>query len=414
VIKKILLNNKNLIFFDQGMVSGSNFISTLLIARMLGLNDFGIFSTLWLVLLIINSIYMSLIVLPMMTLVPKQKKLSEYFSHLFFIQILFIAFVMFFSFFVAFFYMDFLKLNINIVTILLFVLMVALYHMQDFYRRYFFAIKKYIKVLIIDFLSYISRVIILIVVFALKIKLSLNLILIIFNFTFFFGVLIGVFNYKIIYNIKNLKVTVLEHWKISKWLLPSGFMQWTSINLFIVLASLILGPIAVGAIKIGQNIAMAFNVILQGMENFIPLNASKVYIAKKKEGLIKYLQKVSVIGLFVVILFGTIISLFSKDLILILYGKKYIDYYYIIIWYSLILIFMYIILIIRVYLRTINNTKIWYKAYIITSGYALMISYPLLKFCALNGVMFGILTAHLVLIISVYFLLKRERKYVLS
>ena len=77
-----LINYKSLNYslLDQALVSGSNFLSTIIIARILGLHDFGIFATLWIILLFINSLHVSTIVFPMMSLVPKQKKLKNYYK----------------------------------------------------------------------------------------------------------------------------------------------------------------------------------------------------------------------------------------------------------------------------------------------------------------------------------------------
>jgi O-antigen/teichoic acid export membrane protein len=230
--------------------------------------------------------------------------------------------------------------------------------------------------------------------------------------TYFLGVFYGLSKYKFSLRKENLKKDFYQHLNISKWLLPSGIMQWTSINLFLVVSSFILGPIAVGAIKIGQNIIMAFNVILQGIENFIPSDASQLYKKFGREKLNNYLLKVTKIGLIGALLFGLLTSLFAEEIILLFYGDIYLKYSYILIWYALILLFMYLLSINRVLLRTIDKTKIWFKSYLIASLYAMFVAYPLIIFFEINGVMFGILSAHIVLLMSSYIILKKEEKSV--
>lgn len=411
-MKNILSRNKSTTYslFDQALVSGSNFISTLLVARLLGLYEFGVFATLWLVLLFINSLHSSIIVLPMMTLVSKQKDKIYYFGSLFIGQIIFLIVTLFISFLLIWLYLDYINYTTILYTASLFSILVLLYHTHDFYRRYFFSIKLFKNILQIDTISYLFRVFILFYIFIYYEKSTINNILFVFGITYFLGIFIALPKFIFKINKENIKVDFKQHWELSKWLLPSGFMQWSSINLFLVISSFILGPIILGAIRVGQNIVMAFNIILQGIENFIPIDASKIYKELGINALKKYLVKVTLIGAFIAFIFGILISIFSIDIISILYGNKYIPYNHIILWYSVILIFMYILLIFRVFLRTINETKIWFNAYLITSIYSVVTAYPLIYYFSMNGVMFGVLTAHIVLLISVVFLLKRRKK----
>jgi len=409
MIKKII-NYKSLNYslLDQALVSGSNFLSTIIIARILGLNDFGIFATLWIILLFINSLHVSIIVFPMMSLIPKQEKLKNYFASLLVGQLLFVIIAFALALLFSLFYTTKMNLNISFNTIILFSLTVGLYHMQDFYRRYFFSLKKFLDVFIIDILTYLLRVIILIYLFMASIPLSLENIFLIFVITFLLGAIIGVIKYEFVINYQSLKNNFIEQWSLSKWLLPSGLMQWSSINLFLVVASFLLGPTIVGIIRLGQNIVMAFNVVLQGIENFIPTDASQIFINQGIKPLIEYLTKVTSIGLSFILFFGGLVAYFSKEILLLVYGNTYVEYNDVVIWYAIILIFMFLLVVFRIFLRTTNHTKIWFKAYSITSIYSLIVVYPLLTQYGIYGVLLGILSAHIVLIVSTYFMIKKE------
>ena len=54
MINKFLKDNKTLTLFDQIIVSGSNFLSSILILRYLGIEEFGIFQF----FLVSNFIYL--------------------------------------------------------------------------------------------------------------------------------------------------------------------------------------------------------------------------------------------------------------------------------------------------------------------------------------------------------------------
>ena len=73
--------NRNLTLFktinSQFLLSASNFISIILISRILGLEKFGIFSLAWAILLISNNIIHALFMTPLLNIVPKLSKLER-------------------------------------------------------------------------------------------------------------------------------------------------------------------------------------------------------------------------------------------------------------------------------------------------------------------------------------------------
>src|SRR3989339_512327 len=59
---------------DQAMVSGVNFLTGILLARYLGLEEYGRFTLAWMAVLLCNSFQQAGIIAPMMSIGPKQKK----------------------------------------------------------------------------------------------------------------------------------------------------------------------------------------------------------------------------------------------------------------------------------------------------------------------------------------------------
>src|SRR5271154_3962226 len=71
---------------DQSVVSATNFLTSVMLARFMGLREFGIFALAWMVVLFANSIQNALIVAPMMSVGPQQedKDKPRYFGAVFF------------------------------------------------------------------------------------------------------------------------------------------------------------------------------------------------------------------------------------------------------------------------------------------------------------------------------------------
>ena len=76
---------------DQIIISLCNFLVTIIILRLLGIEIFGQFSFLWLFLLLTNTVQLSYIISPMLTNAPKQSDdyLKFFYGGIFFQQIIF-------------------------------------------------------------------------------------------------------------------------------------------------------------------------------------------------------------------------------------------------------------------------------------------------------------------------------------
>lgn len=62
---------------DQATVSGANFITGILLARYLGLEEFGRFTLAWMVVLFVNSLQNAVVVAPMMNIGPQQSPVKN-------------------------------------------------------------------------------------------------------------------------------------------------------------------------------------------------------------------------------------------------------------------------------------------------------------------------------------------------
>ena len=117
--KSIIGSNKYLIFLDQIIVSGSNFLISIIILRFLGTENFGIFSFYFLFLNLILGLQISYIISPMLTNVSKQNnsEINLFYGSVFIQQIFFTFLISIFFLFYQFFLKILMK-NINLESIL--------------------------------------------------------------------------------------------------------------------------------------------------------------------------------------------------------------------------------------------------------------------------------------------------------
>jgi O-antigen/teichoic acid export membrane protein len=392
------INNNGAVFLSQVVVSAGNFITSIILARALGLDSFGYFSALWLIILISSSVIMASCIFPMMSNFPKQETLNinKYISGniLLFLSVIFLISIVLI---VCLFILSYLDIDIPLFLSLIFTLLAI--NTQDFFRRLFFTINKSKKALFSDVFTYTFRLLALFILWNYS-YLDIYIAFYVCAATAFVGSLLFIKNLpKFDDSYNALKYAYSINIRSAKWLLPSGFMQWTSINLFISMAAFLISPAAVGIIKVCQSLLAVLNILIQGAENIIPLQASRVFREINTQAMWKYLIKVSILGAVPFILLSIICFFFGANILTLFFGDVYqqngSDVLFI---YSIAYVFVYLIVPLRAGLRTIEKTQIWFQAYIASSIVSLSLVYWLeVNFLSLGAVI-GILIAHIVLI----------------
>ena len=104
-VKNILLNNRMLVLADQAVFSGSSFLATILLARVLGPENFGIYAAIMLFVYMMVSVLNAQIIQPLQVTYAKIDNKGEYTSFAFFAQLGLIAITILISFII--FQLDF-------------------------------------------------------------------------------------------------------------------------------------------------------------------------------------------------------------------------------------------------------------------------------------------------------------------
>ena len=181
---------------DQAITSGSNFFCALLLVKILGLTEFGIFSTLWIILLFISTINVNTVISPMMAIFPGHQEKQKYNGSLLIFQLSFSLTAFLLSFIVAIIYLKSVGAFSLIKTALLFSICVFLHHFQEYFRKHFFATKRFSSAIIIDSLTYLIRLFLIVSLVGLKINMDLSYVFLIYSSTSFLGVFYGISKYK--------------------------------------------------------------------------------------------------------------------------------------------------------------------------------------------------------------------------
>lgn len=408
--KKFIKSGTAAIYADQALVSGLNFLSSVLLARYLGLEGFGVYSIAWLGVMIASSFNQPFIIAPMQTLSGKKADVaySDYMQALVFKQLFFATLMGLLSFFVVII-MSYVLDKWKVQSIILaFPLAVFAFLLQDFFRRYFFVIGKPYKSLLIDAIAYGG---VLVAAFAIHFVRSMDaqFILLLTSVFFLYASLVGLWSLdQLRFNPRVIKQTILEHWDFSKWLTVTALLQWFSGNLFIIAAGAILGPVAVGVTRMAQNIVGITHVLFLAMENIVPVRASNHQREGGNEEMFRYLWKFALQMGAVTLTLLTLIAIFSNQIILLFYGPEYAIYQHILIGFCALYVIVFMGYPLRYAIRTLENTRLIFVSFIASSVFSVLTAYPIIKAFGLNGVLIGLGITQLITLFFYYFSLRKE------
>ncbi len=412
--KNLFKNNTLLVYTDQLVVSGLSFVSSIILARLLGVQGFGIYSIAWLGVLIASSVNQPFIISPMMTLSSKKEsgERERYLQALVFKQLFFAATLSILAFLTVLVMSVILKeWKVNSI-ILAFPLAVFSFLLQDFFRKYFFIIGKAHMAVMIDVIAYGG---VLLSAFLLHYfrDMDAQFILLLTALFFLYASLVALLSLnKLKFDLKEIKAAITEHWDFSKWLTATALLQWFSGNLFIIAAGAILGPRAVGATRMAQNIVGITHVLFLAMENIIPARAATAQRNGGNDALFRYLWKFTLqMGTITFALLG-LITIFSKQIIEACYGESYLEYQPVLIGFCLLYVIVFLGYPLRYAIRTMEKTRLIFSSFIISSIFSVACAYPVINAFGLFGVVGGLMATQMITLIIYTWSLRNTIKWI--
>ncbi len=378
---------------DQAVVSATNFLTNIMLARFMGLREFGIFALAWMSVLFANSIQYALIVAPMMSIGPKQEERGRpsYFGAVFFHELLLVLLCFILVFVVLLSSSRFFPhVDLHHLALPLAVSALA-YQGQDFVRRYFFSIRRNRCALLNDLISYAPQ---LPVIFLLHRwgHLTSATALWAMAGTSLVGLAAGwLWIEPLQFGWQAIQSVWLRHWKISRWLAGSALLQWTSGNLFVVAAPIYYGAAAAGVLKASQNLMGVTHVWFQGLDNVVPAEAARRLRNGGVAGMLAYTRSILVKWGGLTLLFALIMGAAPAFWLRLLYGPQMAQYGYILRLYALLYVIIFLGGPLRAALQALEFTAPIFCSYLAMAAFAATFAGPAAKWMGLNGSMAGLI-----------------------
>lgn len=400
----------NWAFADQAVVSAGNFFTSLLVARFLGVEAFGIFSVIWLVLLFMQSIQSALLISPMLSIGPKNKQYSAsaYYRGVQTLQCIV-------SIVSALAAAAVLKYGGRLLGIgeygdqlaLSFAGVIVITQLHEFFRCYCYAKEFSYMAFQIDLIRYCTQIILLIGFAAYGyLTLSYSLLTIIVSAILGIAVLfrhIPAFTY----NLAMLTQIFLRHWNMSKWGLPANLVYWLTGNLFVLASSSFLGPQAVGAMRANQNLLGVTHIFFQAMDRWANVRAARIFTDQKIAGLRLFVGKMHflIVGATTCVIVALVIP--ADFWLTFLYGSDYASYAWMAWWYGAAYLIIAANAPYRYALNAMETLKPLFFGYLLAAIFSGCSVYPLLKNYHILGALAGNFFCQLLLLLVLFLGWKR-------
>jgi O-antigen/teichoic acid export membrane protein len=402
----IVTNNKSLVLADQAVFSGSGFIITLLLVRILSLVDFGMYASILLFNYFVISISNALVIQPLQVILSKIKEDETYLSFAFYSQVIIIGLVILVTALLLQIDLDSLKdLQENAIGIVLFISCFLFY---DFFRKVFIAKGTIQKALIIDVITGVLQV----GIFSFSFfnhNLNLSQVIFLIGVSYLPAITLSIFFVKpALRSKRNWKTYFQMHLDQGKWLLMAAVLQWWSNNLFVIALGVFLGAAALGAFRLVQSIFGVLNVLLQTFENYALPFASQLFHSSVESSKI-YLRNMSLKG---AVVFGVVLSLlflFSEFFIVLAAGESFLEYAFLVKGMAILYFVIFAGYPTRIAIRMMEMNQLFFLGYVISFLFSLLSFNFLLKEWHLWGAIIGLISNQVILIsFWQYALLKKQ------
>lgn len=382
---------------DQSVVSGTNFLTNLMLVRFMGLREFGIFALAWMSVQFVNSLQTALIVAPMMSIGPKQDEgdRPSYFGAVVFQEFVLVSFCFVFVFAALevssnlFPHADLQRLALPLAV------SAFAYQMQDFVRRYFFVTRQSCRAFSDDALSYLAQLPILFL-FHRAGNLTSATALWVMAGTSILGLAPGWFWMEPIkFNREWIRAVSRRHWKTSRWLCGSSLLVWTSSNLFVLAAPVYYGAAAAGVLRASQNLMGITHIWFQGLDNVVPVETARHLRQGGVHSMLAYTRSILLKWGGLTLLFAILIGVTPGFWLGLIYGPQMARYGYILRLYALLYVIVFVGSPLRAGLQALEFTVPIFWSYLLMTAFAFAFAVPLAKWLGLSGSLFGLIGAQI-------------------
>lgn len=317
--KHLFLGRSMMALYDQAVVSGSNFLTMILIGRQLKIEEFGLFSLAMMSMLFLGNLHRAVFTQPMNVLGAADERsqlagrmLALLKLHWFAIPIAFVILAVISQWFFP-----------DTSLLIAVAIYVATYFLQEMLRRYWYTLGKTAEALRNDLISYAGQVILFLLLSTVW-QLDGVLAFGIMAFTSLLAIMVGLARLDLpsIIEKKTSWQVIVQQWSLSKWLILTVLAVWGAGQVYPFLIAP-LGPVVVASFSACRNLLNAMGIVVQSVGNYLPARAAALLRQQGKAALRRHIIRTLVPVSVLAMVFLIVTQAFSEELLHLVFGGIY-------------------------------------------------------------------------------------------
>jgi len=377
---------------DQSIVSLSNFLTGVIIARTMPPDQFGSYTLLWSGLLILFGFQNAFITGPLRVLGVKHflDNGKDFFKSQLILQLLLGSILAILS---AFILSVFYSFPIQLVVI--YCLCIFFVQLHELVRVIKFNILSIKSLFTMDLVAHALRLMLLVLaasLYTLSIKVSLLCILISSVVGSLLFVDSGVFGKaKALSIINSLK----KNWEFGRWLGLESIAYTASAPIYLFLTALWIDTVSVAALYAVVNIMNLLNVLLTGITGYLTPIARKTYL---DNNYLEWKKQLTISGIVLVVMsvaIWLVLSLYSEHVLSMIYSPAYGEYSYLVWILGLAYPFRSVNTVCSVAFKTAEMPEVGFYAQLASAIISIILVYPLITVFGLAGAALGLVATQI-------------------
>lgn len=278
---------------SQVLTSAANFISAILLVRIMGIEDFGRYTVAFVTIMITRNFLNALVLVPISSLQPKLKLSSASAYRTFFV-----------------FYAGAFSLTSTMLLLLLAISISKIYgygwlssavvpfalanlfaNAADCFRRYFLIVEQARNAFAIDAARYFVQIVLLVALaLTYSDSLTVSIALAVLALASASGTLIGLpFFGKMKYRGRFERIMWHRHWRFGRWMLPATTLDTIQGSGPLLVLGAVLGDAALGLVRAIQQVANLLNLPINTLEQILPSLASSRFVQEGENAVRRFL-----------------------------------------------------------------------------------------------------------------------------
>ena len=407
-IAGVATSGSGLAIADQGLVSATNFVVGVLLARMLGVEGFGWYAMAWLLVQMAGSLQQAFIVSPLLSLLPQlpTQEHGQYVRSLNLLQlglILTVAAVLAGASLLPVVQSVCSGLTQSWDALLVWL---CTFLLHDALRKNQYATGAVGRAARIDSLVMVLQLGGLALCYMLG-AASVDVVLWLLAASYAPAAFLQLMSIRSV-ALRVLWKNTAATWQYARYLVGTAVLQWLSGNAFIVAAGALLGPMALGAVRMAQNLVGILNVLFLAIEHKAPAPMASHYARAGVPSLMAFTRNLTFkAGLLTVAALG-VLALLRNVIIEQLYGALYLPYSGLVLAFLGMYALVFAGTVLRLLVRTVARNRAIFMAYVATAVSGLLLATPLVKHFGLSGVATGLLLTQAITLAILIHSLKKE------